>query len=63
VVNGAFVPEYRTHKFLDAYNRDNPGQAVNQGALYRLAWASVVFAYAIAAPAIGAATGALECWR
>ncbi|MGA8566674.1 MAG: 3-hydroxy-9,10-secoandrosta-1,3,5(10)-triene-9,17-dione monooxygenase oxygenase subunit [Candidatus Binataceae bacterium] len=62
VVSGAFVPEYRTHKFLDAYNRDNPGQAVNQGALYRLAWASV-FAYAIAAPAIGAATGALDCWR
>ncbi|MGZ6211287.1 MAG: acyl-CoA dehydrogenase family protein, partial [Candidatus Binataceae bacterium] len=29
VVSGAFVPEYRTHKFLDAYNRDNPGQAVN----------------------------------
>jgi len=62
VVNGAFIPEYRTHKFLDAYNRDNPGQAVNQGALYRLAWASV-FAYAIAAPAIGAAAGALDCWR
>jgi 3-hydroxy-9,10-secoandrosta-1,3,5(10)-triene-9,17-dione monooxygenase len=62
VVAGAFVPDYRTHKFLDAYNRDNPGQAVNPGALYRLAWASV-FAYAIAAPAIGAATGALDCWR
>jgi 3-hydroxy-9,10-secoandrosta-1,3,5(10)-triene-9,17-dione monooxygenase len=62
VVKDAFVPEYHTHKFLDAYNRDNPGQAVNQGALYRLAWASV-FAYAIAAPAIGAATGALQCWR
>ena len=62
VVSGAFVPEYRTHKFLDAYNRDNPGQAVNPGALYRLAWASV-FAYAIAAPAVGAAMGALDCWR
>jgi len=62
VVSGAFVPEYRTHKFLDAYNRDNPGQAVNPGALYRLAWASV-FAYAIAAPAVAAAMGALDCWR
>jgi 3-hydroxy-9,10-secoandrosta-1,3,5(10)-triene-9,17-dione monooxygenase len=62
VVKGAFVPEHRTHKFLDAYNRDNPGQAVNPGPLYRLAWASV-FAYAIAAPAIGAAIGALDCWR
>jgi 3-hydroxy-9,10-secoandrosta-1,3,5(10)-triene-9,17-dione monooxygenase len=62
VVAGAFVPEYRTHKFLDAYHRDNPGQAVNPGALYRLPWASV-FAYAIAAPAIGAAVGALDCWR
>lgn len=62
VVKDAFVPEYRTHKFLDAYNRNNPGQAHNPGALYRLAWASV-FAYAIAAPAIGAAAGALERWR
>jgi 3-hydroxy-9,10-secoandrosta-1,3,5(10)-triene-9,17-dione monooxygenase len=62
VVANAFVPEHRTHKFLDAYNRDNPGQAVNPSALYRLAWASV-FAYAIAAPAIGAAIGALDCWR
>jgi 3-hydroxy-9,10-secoandrosta-1,3,5(10)-triene-9,17-dione monooxygenase len=45
VVGGAFVPEYRTHKFLDAYNRYNPGQALNPGALSRLAWA-LVFAYA-----------------
>jgi 3-hydroxy-9,10-secoandrosta-1,3,5(10)-triene-9,17-dione monooxygenase len=62
VVRGAFVPEHRTHKFIDAYNRNNPGQAVNRGSLYRLAWASI-FAYAIAAPAIGAAIGALDCWR
>lgn len=62
VVRDAFVPEHRTHRFIDAYNRDNPGQAVNQGPLYRIAWASV-FAYAIAAPAIGAAIGALDSWR
>src|SRR5437773_1513916 len=61
-VKGAFVLEYRTRKCLDAYNRDNPGQAVNRGALYCLAWASV-FAYAIAAPAIGVASGAVDCWR
>ena len=62
VVRDAFVPEHRTHKFLDAYRLDNPGQLSNPAPLYRLAWASV-FAYAIAAPAIGAALGALECWR
>ena len=62
VVSGAFVPEHRTHRFIDAYNRDNPGQLVNQSPLYRLAWASVC-AYAIAAPAIGAAIGALDSWQ
>ncbi len=62
VVKDAFVPEHRTHKFLDAYRLDNPGRPGNPGPLYGLAWASV-FAYAIAAPAIGAALGALECWR
>jgi len=62
VVKEAFVPEHRTHKFLDACRLDNPGQLSNAAPLYRLAWASV-FAYAIAAPPIGAALGALECWR
>jgi 3-hydroxy-9,10-secoandrosta-1,3,5(10)-triene-9,17-dione monooxygenase len=61
VVEGAFVPEHRTHRFLDAYRLANPGQATNRGPLYRLPFASV-FAWVLAAPAIGAAQGALELY-
>ena len=40
-------------------SRTDPGRAVNDRPLYRLPW-SVVFPYAIASPAIGAAAGALD---
>jgi 3-hydroxy-9,10-secoandrosta-1,3,5(10)-triene-9,17-dione monooxygenase len=62
MVEGAFVPEYRTHRFMDAYMLQNPGQAVNTGPLYRLPFGSL-FAFAIAVPAIGAARGALDAYR
>jgi 3-hydroxy-9,10-secoandrosta-1,3,5(10)-triene-9,17-dione monooxygenase len=61
VVDDAFVPEHRTHRFLDAYRLANPGQRTNPGPLYRLPFASV-FAWVLAAPAIGAARGALELY-
>ena len=59
VVTDAFVPEYRTHSSTHVYQRSDPGRVVNDRPLYRLPW-STVFPYAIASPAIGAATGALE---
>ena len=59
VVEGAFVPEHRTHRFVDAFALNSPGQAVNRGPLYRLPF-GCVFSSAIAVPAIGAARGALE---
>jgi 3-hydroxy-9,10-secoandrosta-1,3,5(10)-triene-9,17-dione monooxygenase len=62
VVEGAFVPEHRTHRFVDAYMFENPGQAVNRGPLFRLPF-GCLFAFAIAVPAIGAARGALEAYR
>ncbi len=62
VVEGAFVPEHRTHRFLDAYMLQSPGQAVNTGPLFRLPFGSL-FAFAIAVPAIGAARGALDAYR
>ena len=58
-VADAFVPEYRTHSSTQVYERTDPGRAVNDRPLYRLPW-SVVFPYAIASPAIGAAAGALD---
>jgi 3-hydroxy-9,10-secoandrosta-1,3,5(10)-triene-9,17-dione monooxygenase len=62
VVNDAFVPEYRTHSYLDAFHLRHPGTAVNDAPLYRLPF-GIIFPNGIAAPAIGVALGALEAFR
>ena len=62
VVEEAFVPDYRTHSYLDAFHLRNPGAAVNDGPLYRLPFGAV-FPNSIAAPAIGVALGALDAFR
>jgi 3-hydroxy-9,10-secoandrosta-1,3,5(10)-triene-9,17-dione monooxygenase len=62
VVDGAFVPEYRTQSHLDyAFNLPLPGQKLNDGPLYRLPW-SVVFNMAIASSVLGSARGFVELW-
>jgi 3-hydroxy-9,10-secoandrosta-1,3,5(10)-triene-9,17-dione monooxygenase len=61
VIREAFVPDYRTHSIVDVYHGTDPGLAVNHGPLYKLPWLSM-FAYAITAPAIGAAVGALNAY-
>lgn len=58
IVPGAFVPDYRTHRIVDVYHETNPGFAVNDRPYYRLPW-RLVFGSTIAAPAIGAAMGAV----
>ncbi len=62
VVADAFVPEYRTHSYLDAFYLRNPGSAVNAGPLYRLPF-GLVFPNGLAAPAVGVALGALDAFR
>jgi len=62
VVENAFVPEYRTHSYLDAFHLKHPGTAINDAPLYRLPF-GLVFANGITAPAIGAALGALDAFR
>jgi 3-hydroxy-9,10-secoandrosta-1,3,5(10)-triene-9,17-dione monooxygenase len=62
VIADAFVPEHRTHSYLDAFHLRNPGAAVNDGPLYRLPFA-LVFASALAAAAIGVALGAIDTFR
>ncbi|MGC2199783.1 MAG: 3-hydroxy-9,10-secoandrosta-1,3,5(10)-triene-9,17-dione monooxygenase oxygenase subunit, partial [Stellaceae bacterium] len=62
VVDDAFVPEYRTHSYLDAFQLKHPGTAINDAPLYRLPF-GLVFANGITAPAIGVALGALEAFR
>jgi 3-hydroxy-9,10-secoandrosta-1,3,5(10)-triene-9,17-dione monooxygenase len=62
VVDSAFVPDYRTHSYRDAFQLKNPGMAVNDAPLYRLPF-GLVFAYTLGAAAIGAAKGALASFR
>jgi 3-hydroxy-9,10-secoandrosta-1,3,5(10)-triene-9,17-dione monooxygenase len=61
-VKDAFVPEYRTHSYRDAFELKNPGMAVNNAPLYRLPF-GLVFSYTLGAAAIGVATGALTTFR
>ena len=61
VVPGAFVPEHRTHSVVDVYHGRDPGFAVNDRPYFRLPW-RLVFGYTIAAPAIGAALGAVDAF-
>jgi 3-hydroxy-9,10-secoandrosta-1,3,5(10)-triene-9,17-dione monooxygenase len=62
VVDDAFVPEYRTYSYQDAFHLRHPGAAVNDAPLYRLPF-GLIFANGIAAPAIGVALGALAVFR
>ncbi|MGE0598840.1 MAG: flavin-dependent monooxygenase [Dehalococcoidia bacterium] len=58
----AFVPAYLSHKIADVNRGLVPGWEVNDRPLYHLPFMAGIFSYAIAAPAIGAATGALEAF-
>lgn len=60
VVVDALVPEHRTHRLVDNYHGTDPGRAVN-GSFFLMPWLSM-FAWAIGAPAIGSAVGALEAF-
>jgi len=62
VVEDAFVPEYRTHSYEEAFRLNHPGTAINDAALYRLPF-GIIFPNGIVAPAIGVALGALEAFR
>ena len=61
VLRDVFVPEHRAHSIVDNYNGTDPGLAINDRPYYRLPW-RLVFGYCIAAPAAGAAVGALEAF-
>jgi 3-hydroxy-9,10-secoandrosta-1,3,5(10)-triene-9,17-dione monooxygenase len=59
VVDGAFVPAYRSLSFTDVSRCACPGQDRNTGPLYRLPYGSI-FSYTITTPIIGMATGAYD---
>lgn len=61
VVDGAFVPDYRTHKQSDGFAGTNPGVDQDSAALYHLPWAQL-FVRVVSTPAIGAARHALDLY-
>ncbi|MES2262424.1 MAG: acyl-CoA dehydrogenase family protein [Pseudomonadota bacterium] len=62
VVEGAFVPDYRTHKASDGFRCDSPGNAVNTAPLYRLPFAQI-FVRAVSTASLGALQGAVNQFR
>lgn len=61
-ITNAFVPEYRTHKALDGFTCDNPGNAINTSPLFRLPFGQV-FVRAVSSSAIGALAGAMDIFK
>ncbi|MCX2974451.1 flavin-dependent monooxygenase [Halieaceae bacterium IMCC8485] len=61
VVDDVFVPEYRTHKSMDGFLCDNPGNAVNDAPLYRMPFMQV-FVRAVCTATLGACEGALQAF-
>ena len=59
IVDDAFIPEYRTHRSIDGFLCQNPGQEVNTGPLYSLPWAQV-FTRSVSTAAFGGAQAAIN---
>ncbi len=62
VVEDAFVPAHRTHRFSDGFRCHSPGNAVNTAPLYRLPFGQI-FVRSVSTPAIGMALGALRAYQ
>ena len=58
-VNRAFVPEYRTHRAVEGFLCQNPGQQVNEAPLYSLPWAQV-FVRSVSTAAFGGTRAAIN---
>lgn len=59
VIDGAFVPEHRTHRFADGFKCESPGNRVNTGPLYRIPFGQI-FVRSVSTTAIGIAEKALQ---
>ncbi|WP_116368540.1 flavin-dependent monooxygenase [Parahaliea mediterranea] len=56
VVRDAFVPEYRTHRSIDGFHCNSPGNQVNTAPLYRIPFGQI-FVRAVSSAAIGSLKG------
>jgi len=61
VVEDVFVPEHRTHKAMDGFLCNNPGNAVNDAPLYRLPFMQV-FVRAVCTATLGGLMGSLDAF-
>ena len=61
VVDDVFVPEHRTHRSMDGFLCDNPGNAVNSAPLYRMPFMQM-FVRAVCTATLGACEGALAAY-
>ncbi|MCA9627503.1 MAG: hypothetical protein KC766_07550, partial [Myxococcales bacterium] len=61
VVDGAFVPEHRTHKFSDGFKQKSPGNELNPAPLFKLPFGQI-FVRSVSTSAIGMAQGALNAF-
>jgi 3-hydroxy-9,10-secoandrosta-1,3,5(10)-triene-9,17-dione monooxygenase len=61
VVKDAFVPEHRTHKLIDGYKRNSPGNEHNPAPLYKIPFGQI-FVRSVSTSAIGIAEGALRAY-
>ena len=61
VVDDVFVPEHRTHKSMDGFLCNNPGNAVNNAPLYHMPFMQV-FVRAVCTATLGACEGALQAF-
>jgi 3-hydroxy-9,10-secoandrosta-1,3,5(10)-triene-9,17-dione monooxygenase len=59
IVDNVFVPEHRTHKAIDGFLCQNPGQVENDAPLFSLPWAQI-FVRLVSTGAIGGARGAVQ---
>ncbi len=59
LVEDVFVPEYRTHRSIDGFMQNSPGNAVNTSPLFRLPFGQI-FVRAVSSSTIGALQGAID---
>jgi len=61
VVDGAFVPDHRMHKFSDGFRQQSPGNEINPSPVYKYPFGQI-HVRSVSTPAVGAAFGALDSY-
>ncbi len=61
VVENAFVPAYRTHRSLEGFHCDSPGNAVNTSPIFRLPFGQI-FVRAVSSSSIGCLQGVVNAF-